>query len=329
PQGPGSTGSSDPTNPTQQSTITINPVTGATVDKPTTVTAKVNPAAAGGTVTFEDDKNSYEEQPVGADGIATMEWYPETAGKITMKATFSGRDGVTGSTTTAQVTVAKGSGTTTTPDPTTTTTTPPAPDAIMGGQGYRSGETAEDPCSLGFNATDGGGNAVNITAGHCNVNRGDGTRVYKGGKYLGAFGKTVTNGFDYGLINIDREAAPRFKNNYIDTYGGDPLRITGTADPVVGAPVCKSGEITGYTCGKITAVGVPMNSGAHGAWVPNTFEATVCAIPGDSGGPYMTGTQALGLAVGGAWECDKSTKSYAQPIKSVLADNPGLKIRTN
>ncbi|RMI27580.1 S1 family peptidase, partial [Nocardia stercoris] len=241
----------------------------------------------------------------------------------------SGRDGVAGSTTTQQVTVANGTTTTTTtPKPTTTTPKPPAPDAIMGGQGYLSGETASDPCSFGFNATDGDGNAVAITAGHCDHNRGNDTRVYEGGTYVGAFGKEATDGLDYGLINIDGAVAHRFQNNYVDTYGGDPLRITGTADPVVGAPVCKSGEITGFTCGKITAVDVPINTGPRGATVPNSFEATVCAIPGDSGGPYMTGTKALGLAAGGAWECDNSTKSYAQPINSILADNPGLKINT-
>ncbi|WP_051637540.1 Ig-like domain repeat protein [Rhodococcus sp. UNC363MFTsu5.1] len=122
----GSLGSSDPkpteptnpTEPTKSSTTTLNPVTGATVGKLTTLTAKINPAAAGGTVEFEDDKNSYEAQPVGADGTATMEWIPETAGKVTIKATFSGRDGVKGSTTTQDVTVAKADG-----NPVTTTIT--------------------------------------------------------------------------------------------------------------------------------------------------------------------------------------------------------------
>ncbi|MFE4458307.1 hypothetical protein ACFROC_13235, partial [Nocardia tengchongensis] len=41
-------------------TITLNPITGATVGKSTTLTAKVTPAAAGGTVTFEDDAFAYE-----------------------------------------------------------------------------------------------------------------------------------------------------------------------------------------------------------------------------------------------------------------------------
>ncbi|MEU1432444.1 hypothetical protein ABZ412_35810, partial [Nocardia sp. NPDC005746] len=44
-QSPGSSGSSEHTTPAGQSAITLNPITGATVGKPTTLTVKVNPAA--------------------------------------------------------------------------------------------------------------------------------------------------------------------------------------------------------------------------------------------------------------------------------------------
>ncbi|SEM08759.1 Ig-like domain repeat protein [Rhodococcus maanshanensis] len=312
------------------STTTLDPIKGAAVGKEITLKAKVTPAEAGGTVAFdvtEPNRNMTNEAPVGADGTATLKWTPENAGKATVEATFSGRDGVTGSTTTVQVTVAEAPKPTTT-KPTTTTPKPPAPDAIMGGQGYRSGETASDPCSFGFNGTDGAGNAVNITAGHCDFSRGGSPRVFVGGSYVGAFEKVAFEGFDYGLIRID--ARNRFENNFVSTYGGAPVRITGTADPVVGAPVCKSGEITGFTCGKITAVDVSMNSGPRGARVPNAFAAKVCSIPGDSGGAIVTGTKALGItAAGSGWDCDPSKQTYAQPINSVLADNPGLKVRTN
>ncbi|MGW6375123.1 Ig-like domain repeat protein [Rhodococcus sp. NPDC055112] len=307
------------------STTTLDPIKGATVGKAITLKAKVTPAAKGGTVAFEVNevgRNISNEVPVGADGTATLKWTPEVAGKATVDATFSGRDGVAGSTTTAQVTVAEA------PKPTTTTAKPPAPDAVMGGQGYRSGETASDPCSFGFNATDGDGKPVNITAGHCDLSRGGSPRVFVGGSYVGAFEKVVFEGFDYGLIRIDDRR--RFENNFVSTYGGDPVRITGTADPVVGAPVCKSGQVTGFTCGKITAVDVSMNSGPRGARVPNAFAAQVCSIPGDSGGAIVTGTKALGVTVAGSgWDCDPSKQTYGQPINSVLADNPGLKVRTN
>ncbi|MGW6379521.1 Ig-like domain repeat protein, partial [Rhodococcus sp. NPDC055112] len=304
---------------TVASTIALDTVKGATAGgKAITLKAKVKPAAAGGTVTFETD-HYHEVVPVGADGTATKQWTPpKTAGKVTMKATFSGRDGVTGSTTTQQVTV-------TTTAPTTTTPKPPA-DAVMGGEGYRSGETAEDPCSFGFNGTDGDGNAVSITAGHCdqhreNAGRVNATRVFYARNYVGEFDKALYgNGPDYGLIKIDDTVAKRFQNNFVSTYGGDPVPITGTADAVIGAPACKSGETTGWTCGPITAAD------------PRGFTAKVCVIPGDSGGAIVSGTKAIGITTGtNAWECEgvPNKELYGTSINMILAENPGLKVRTN
>ncbi|SEK70232.1 Ig-like domain repeat protein [Rhodococcus maanshanensis] len=88
------------------STITLAPVTGAKEGTATTLTATVNPAAAGGTVTFKDDEFDMDTVQVGADGTITYEWTPGWDGQHTITATFSGRNGVTGSTTTQQVTVA-------------------------------------------------------------------------------------------------------------------------------------------------------------------------------------------------------------------------------
>ncbi|SEK70274.1 Ig-like domain-containing protein [Rhodococcus maanshanensis] len=89
------------------STTTLNPITGATANKATTLKAKVNPAAAGGTVEFKDGDTVLGTAQVGANGEATHQWTPTTEGQRTITATFSGRNGVTGSTTTQQVTVAK------------------------------------------------------------------------------------------------------------------------------------------------------------------------------------------------------------------------------
>ncbi|MGW6378484.1 Ig-like domain repeat protein, partial [Rhodococcus sp. NPDC055112] len=223
-------------SPIVASTITLTPVTGAKVGKVATVTAKVNPAAAGGNVVFEDDKNSYEEVPVGADGTATMEWEPETAGKVTMRAIFSGRDGVTGSTTTAQVTVAKAdSPTTTTTTTTTTKPKPPAADAVLGGHSY--GTQKENGgkgfCSFGFNGTDASGHAVNISAGHCDTDApAAGTRYASiafevvGDRFdaqYGTFDKSTIDGLDYSVIKIADNAATLFENNFVRAPGSDPV----------------------------------------------------------------------------------------------------------
>ncbi|WP_143187352.1 S1 family peptidase, partial [Rhodococcus maanshanensis] len=259
----------------------------------------------------------------------------------TVDATFSGRDGVTGSTTTQQLTIT--AATTTTPKP---TTKPPAPDAIMGGQRYTTHLPHEEMssfCSFGFNGTDDDDHAVAITAGHCDRRRDEAggfgaTWVREGsdgdGDYLGKFDKTVVNGTDYSVIKIDDSVAKRFENNFVDTHGGDPLAITGTADPVVGAPVCKSGTMTGFTCGKITAINQYVTganfSGAVIVTLRDSFVSTLCVIPGDSGGSIVTGTKALGItSSGNGGACNSSSHTWGQPINAILAANPGLKIRTN
>jgi hypothetical protein len=89
------------------STIALAPITGAQVGRASTITATVNPAAAGGTVELRDGAASLATLPVGADGKVTYQWVPAAAGAHTLTATFSGRDSVTGSTTTAQVNVAE------------------------------------------------------------------------------------------------------------------------------------------------------------------------------------------------------------------------------
>ncbi|SDD61347.1 Ig-like domain-containing protein [Rhodococcus tukisamuensis] len=89
------------------STIALAPVTDAQVGRASTVTATVSPAAAGGTVELRDGAVSLATLPVGNDGKVTYQWVPAAAGAHTLTATFSGRDGVIGSTTTGQVTVAE------------------------------------------------------------------------------------------------------------------------------------------------------------------------------------------------------------------------------
>ncbi|MCA1005653.1 Ig-like domain-containing protein [Rhodococcus hoagii] len=88
------------------SATTLATVSGAKVGQPTTLTATVSPAAAGGTVEFKDGATVIGTGNVGADGRATTTWTPATAGARTLEAEFSGRTGVLGSTTTQQVTVA-------------------------------------------------------------------------------------------------------------------------------------------------------------------------------------------------------------------------------
>ncbi|RMI27685.1 S1 family peptidase [Nocardia stercoris] len=251
-------------------------------------------------------------------------------------------------TTAPPVTTTTTSPTTTTTEPPVTTTAPqpPAHDAMLGGDPYSA--DGLNACSLGFNGTDHSGNVVNISAGHCdpngqNAGTPDATVAYEGNSHdgsvhtprFGTFDKTVTDNVDFSVIKIDKEVAGRFKNNFVRVPGGDPLPITGIADPLVGAPVCKSGEKAGFNCGTISDVNQTLVIDDYRT-LKDSFVATVaCALPGDSGGPVVTGTMALGISSAGdsptQADCDNwhYTNVWATPIKAILAADAGLKVRTN
>ncbi|MFC8932710.1 Ig-like domain-containing protein [Rhodococcus sp. NPDC057135] len=90
-----------------QSGTTLAPISGAQVGKSTTLKATVSASGTGGTVTFKVGGTVLASVPVAGNGEATYAWVPTVAGAQTVEAVFSGRSGVTGSSTTANVTVAE------------------------------------------------------------------------------------------------------------------------------------------------------------------------------------------------------------------------------
>jgi len=82
--------------------------------------------------------------------------------------------------------------------------------------------------------------------------------------------------------------------------GTAPSTVTGVGAAVAGAPLCKSGSTTGWTCGTIeetdASVSVEDENGVHSV---NSIIATTCADHGDSGGAAMTGGTAIGLVSAG------------------------------
>ncbi|MFI5499991.1 S1 family peptidase [Nocardia asteroides] len=235
------------------------------------------------------------------------------------------------------------------------TATPVAGDgngALAGGDGYASvvGRSSLR-CSLGFNGTDRSGNVINITAGHCNpdigsAGTGSAAAVYelngdKAGAQLGTFQKSVLGEQDYSIIRINDNARARFENNLVRVPGNAPIAVDGVATPVVGAPVCKSGSRTGFSCGIINGVDQTVQVGDR--QLTQSFSANICALPGDSGGAIVTGRLALGISsassvadypiceipnIIGAITGDVP-QLFAQPLSVVLSDNPGLAVRTN
>ncbi|MBF6453087.1 S1 family peptidase [Nocardia cyriacigeorgica] len=225
--------------------------------------------------------------------------------------------------------------------------------SLAGGDGYASvaGRTSLR-CSFGFNGVDRDGATVNVTAGHCNpdiasAGGGNAAAVHEllpgdklGGK-LGTFSKSVLGNQDYSIVRIADQARDRFANNAVRVPGAAPILVDGVATPVVGAPVCKSGSRTGFSCGVVNAVDQTVQVGDR--QLTQSFSANICALPGDSGGPIVTGRLALGISSASSVAdfpvCEipnligaltgNTPQLFAQPVSVVLSDNPGLRIRTN
>ena len=206
---------------------------------------------------------------------------------------------------------------------------------VVNGQGYASpvpGGAAL--CSIGFNGFNKEGDAAVITAGHC-AQDGDVTDALltdptgdpaSGTDDPSLLAELGTWGFSqFGGANntpIDLETAANVGtdvavinkiNNELDllpevTQWDDAkdltaatTKITGTVDAVVGAPVCKSGRTTGWSCGDVTAIG-DFYVGGHKGTQEDVrgvfgFESTLTtnAQPGDSGGSTISGNNAMGI----------------------------------
>ena len=207
-------------------------------------------------------------------------------------------------------------------------------------------------CSLGFNGTDAAGRPVNISAGHCDPDLANaGTPAASAvhelraldvlGPKVGTFEETSLDNHDYSVIRISDDARARFENNIVRIPNAAPLFITGTATPVVGAPACKSGARTGFSCGVVNAVQQSVEVGTR--HMNDSFSMNICALPGDSGGPVVTGTMALGVSSASSVAdypiCEipnligpfigNEPQLFATPINVILAENPALRVRTN
>ncbi|MGV9676218.1 S1 family peptidase [Nocardia sp. NPDC003482] len=244
----------------------------------------------------------------------------------------------------------------------------------MGGDTYISAPTSladealrtVDVCSFGFNSFDASGNALNISAGHCdpNIDKGDqhaevyvpDVRDLKASPQVGSFVRAQLggrSGLDYSVIKLnDRAVRAGMDQPSVRGANGTTLTVTGVADPIVGAPVCKSGQSSTFTCGFVVAdrVETQLYTTDGESKTVRGFASSACTLGGDSGGAIVSGTLALGITSGSnaadAPDCGEANIGLAQyggtaslgiPIRAILADieaNPaggvgsGITVRT-
>ena len=168
-----------------------------------------------------------------------------------------------------------------------------AGDAIYGGN-FR--------CSLGFNVVS-GSTFYLLTAGHCGKLA---SPWYTNANHTTLVGPVVNYSFpgnDYALV--------RYDNLSLSHPGGFTV-----ADAFVGERVTRDGSTTGVHSGTVTALNVTVRYVGHpGGKVSGLIQTTVCAEPGDSGGPLYDGSRALGLTSGGSGNCSTGGTTFFQPVR--------------
>ncbi|MGW7397332.1 S1 family peptidase [Streptomyces cyaneofuscatus] len=182
-------------------------------------------------------------------------------------------------------------------------------------------------CSVGYGAKDRNGKQVLVTAGHCIEDLPalayNGTRFAKGTHTRFALG---TRSVDMGIATVD---AGHSIGLDITTYGkASTVAVRGSQRAPQGSALCKAGQTTGWTCGKVGSYNVSVTytdqNGGPDTVVTGLASSSVCTQGGDSGGAYVSGNQAQGMTSGGpiSQRCNGQVNSpgssYFQPLDDAL-----------
>ncbi|WP_030572974.1 carbohydrate-binding protein [Streptomyces aureocirculatus] len=179
---------------------------------------------------------------------------------------------------------------------------------IVGGEAYYMGSGGR--CSVGFSVTQGATQGF-ATAGHCG--RAGTTTRGVNQQAQGTFRGSIFPGRDMAWVatNAQWTATP-----YVKGAGGQRVGVAGSTQSPVGGSICRSGSTTGWHCGTIsqhnTSVTYPEGT------INGVTRTTVCAEPGDSGGSYISGSQAQGVTSGGSGNCRSGGTTFHQPINPLL-----------
>jgi streptogrisin C len=185
---------------------------------------------------------------------------------------------------------------------------------LRGGDAYYINNSGR--CSIGFPVTRGSQQGF-ATAGHCGRTGSSTTGSNRVAQ--GTFQASVFPGNDMAWVatNASWTATPN--------VNGSAVQVAGSTQAAVGASVCRSGSTTGWHCGTIqqhnTSVTYPEGT------ISGVTRTSVCAEPGDSGGSYISGSQAQGVTSGGSGNCTSGGTTFYQPINPILQAY-GLTLKT-
>ncbi|MEU1720024.1 S1 family peptidase [Nonomuraea sp. NPDC005692] len=182
---------------------------------------------------------------------------------------------------------------------------------IIGGDPFYVGSMR---CTIGFSVTKGSVQGF-VTAGHCG-HTGDLVK-----SPAGTFQGSSFPGNDYAWVATPGHTA----QPYVRGPGGTLVTVRGSVQSTVGASVCRAGPTTGWHCGTVQQHNATITY-AQGT-VYGLTRTNVCAEPGDSGGPFISGGQAQGVTSGGSGNCSTGGTTYYQPVNEILSAY-GLTLRT-
>ena len=183
---------------------------------------------------------------------------------------------------------------------------------ISGGMATYGGEYK---CSVGFNVQR-RGKYYFLTAGHCgNVAarwyQDPGHKVYTGAVHHSSYPWN-----DYALVVYRTDIKMKTPGGSVYLYNGHSQDITKAMTPGVGQYVYRSGATSGLHSGRVTGLNAVVNYGD--GRVAGLIRTSVCAEPGDSGGPLFYRQWAFGLTSGGSGDCKSGGVTYFQPVVEAL-----------
>ena len=174
-----------------------------------------------------------------------------------------------------------------------------------------------------------------LTAGHCygNIEPVTHAGIPLGVAGPGSFGGEV----DAAFVTHSLGAPTFLPSNWVYYSNGDPEhRVTAVqpaASEAVGQAVCRVGRTTGVRCGSITSVNATVIIGS--ITLRKQRVTNICALPGDSGGPVLSGGTFRGVISAGNYvdgpngpvchAAPFSTYSAAQKVESAL----GVRVLTS
>ena len=170
-------------------------------------------------------------------------------------------------------------------------------------------------CSLGFNVTTADGTPGFLTAGHCGV-AFDAWSEDADGDPIATVDEALFPGTgDFALLSYDDPDTEAV--SAVDVGNGQLFEIKQAAEAEVGQRVFRMGSTTGLFDGDVTALDATVNY-PEGT-VTGLIQTTVCAEPGDSGGPLFTDDgDAIGLTSGGSGDCTSGGVTFFQPVTTAL-----------